>query len=89
MNNNFVLLKQSFPVSDIERECDGYNYLMKNTTLEERLKLNINDIELQEFISEGERYMYRVGKENGIFKTMHISLKNFEILRKKYFIFKD
>lgn len=86
---DFILLKQSYPTSKFDRECDGYKYIMDNTTEKEREEHNIKEEELQKIIQSGEKYLYRVGKEKGKFKTMCISLRNFEIIRKKYFIFED
>lgn len=85
----FELLKQTFPVSRYERKCDAYQYILDNISEEKRTELGINDDDLQEVIKEGEKYMYRVGKENGKFKYMSISFRNFEILRKYYFLFED
>ena len=79
--NKFILLKQSFPVSDFDRLCDGYDYIINH--------VNNNEKTLKKIIKKGEKYLYRVGKENKKFKTMHISLYNFEIIRKKYQIFND
>ena len=81
----FQLLKQTFPISQEDRKCDGYDYIMKHTSKEERRKFNISKEKLQKIIRKGEKYLYRVGKEEGKFKTMHISLPNFEIIRKNYF----
>lgn len=89
MADKYVLLKQSYPTSTKDRICDGYKYIIENTTKEERLDHDIIDEELQKEIKKGEKYLYRVGKENDVFKTMYISLKNFEIIRKKYFLFED
>lgn len=36
MNNNFELLKRTYPISQFERICDGYSYIIKNTTPEEQ-----------------------------------------------------
>lgn len=89
MADNFVLLKQSYPKSKKDRICDGFQYIMENTTAEEREKCNIKEDDLKRNIEKGEQYLYRVGKENDKFKTMSISLNNFEIIRKYYFIFED
>jgi hypothetical protein len=85
----FQLLKQSFPTSQFDRECDGYNYIMENTSKIERESLGIDDEKLVQTIKKGEKYMYRVGKEEGKFKTMSMALSNFEIIRKHYFLFSD
>lgn len=82
---NFQLLKQTFPISQIDRNCDGYEYIINNTTKEERKKCGIDDNKLQKIIKIGEKYLYRVGKINNEFKTMCIALSNFEVLRKNYF----
>ena len=86
---NFQLLKQTFPVSKYDRECDGYKFIMENLNKEVRETLGIEDDKLQKIIKEGENYMYRVGKEDGKFKAMTISLSNFEIIRKHIFLFND
>jgi len=85
--NKFQLLKQTFPISQYDRECDGYKFIIENTTEKERIKYGIN--KLQKIIKAGEKYLYRVGKENGEFKAMSISLSNFELLRKHYFKLSD
>lgn len=89
MNGGFILLKQTFPISQYDRKCDGYDYIINITTPEERKRLNIDENDLQKTILSGERYLYRVGKENNEFKSMSISLKNFEIIRKKIYKFND
>lgn len=86
--NKFLLLKQTFPVSQFDRECDGYNYITKITSKIEREDLGFDD-KLIKIIKAGEKYLYRVGKENGKFSTMSIALGNFEIIRKHYFLFSD
>lgn len=87
MNNNFVLLKQSYPVSRKDRYCDGYKYIMEYSHANDRKECGIDDNDIPKIIEMGERYLYRVGKENGEFKTMSISLKNFEIIRNFSYIF--
>lgn len=84
MINKFDLLKQTFYKSKNERYCDGYKIIIETLSSEERKNLGIKDSDLQEFIKEGENYLYRVGKENGVFKTKSISIKNYEIIRKYY-----
>jgi len=61
----------------------------ENTTEKEREEHDIKEDELQREIQKDEKYLYRVGKEDGVFKTMCISLNNFEVIRKKYFLFED
>jgi len=86
---DFELLKQTFPISDFDRECDGYKFIIDNLPLEVRKKLGINDDDLQKIIRKGEKYLYRVGKQDGEFKAMTISLSNFELIRKHLLITKD
>lgn len=85
----FQLLKQTFPVSEFDRECDGYKFIIDNLSKEIRISLGIDDNKLKKIIKGGEKYLYRVGKENGKFKAMTISLSNFEIIRKHIFLFTD
>ena len=85
----FQLLKQTFPVSEFDRECEGYKFIMEHLPPIVRKKLEIDDRKLQRIIVGGEKYMYRVGKENGKFSAMTISLANFEIIRKHIFVFSD
>ena len=87
MTKKFELLKQTFPISQFDRECDAYQYIIDNIEEEKRKELGIND--LQQVIKEGEKYLYRVGKENGKFKYLCFSLTNFEIIRKYYYLFSD
>ena len=85
----FQLLKQTFPISEFDRECDGYKFIMDNLPKEVRKELSIDDNKLQKIINAGEKYLYRVGKENGKFSAMTISLSNFEIIRKHIFVLTD
>ena len=90
----FSFLKRTYPISQFERECDGYKYILENTTEEQRKELEIDIESLKRFIHKGEKYIYEVGKF-GIKKTgegfeaKYISLENFEIIRKKIFGKKD
>ena len=86
---DFELLKRTYPVSQHERFCDGYDYIMKNSTPEERKEWEINENELQKTIKEGEKYIYQVAKENGEFKIMCLCFTNYAIIRKKIFKFED
>lgn len=87
---DFVLLKRTYPVSQINRVCDGYLYILDNTTAEERKEWKINARELQREIKKGERYIYEVGKESYIrFNTKCICFSNFAIIRKHIFGFDD
>jgi hypothetical protein len=78
----FVLLKRTYPISTADRECDGYKYLLENTTEEQRKEWGINLIDLKQLIKENEKYIYQVGKENGKFKVFSCSFDNYEIIRK-------
>lgn len=80
--NKFVLLKQSFPKSRKERKCDAYDIIMEKTTVQQREDLGIKSTDIVEKINRGDKYLYRVGKENGKFKALHISIQNFEVIRK-------
>lgn len=79
----FELLKRTYPTSLFDRPCDGYDYILKHTTPNERNELNIIVSKLQKIIRKGEKYVYQVAKENKEFKTMNLSFKNYQIIRKK------
>jgi hypothetical protein len=49
---DFVLLKRTYPVSDFDRNCDGFVYILDNTTTEERKEWRINARELQQMIKK-------------------------------------
>ena len=85
---DFDLLKRTYPISEIDRLCDGYNYIVANSTIEERQEWGI-DLNLQKVIMAGEKYIYQVAKEGREFKTMCLCFKNYEIIRKKIFKFDD
>lgn len=85
MTKKFELLKRTYPVSKFERYCDGFSYIMKNSTLEDRDKHNIVENELQKTIQQGERYLYMVGKENGKFKTQSVSFSNYKLIREMFY----
>ena len=85
----FELLKQTFPISLYDRECDGYKFIMDNLPKEVRETLGIEDDKLQKIIKEDEKYLYRVAKQDGKFKYMCFSLSNFEIIRKHIFLLED
>ena len=87
--SKFQLLKQTFPISQIERICDGYVFIKEISTKNERNLLGIVDNELQKTIMIGEKYLYRVGIENNKFNTKHISLSNFKIIRKHFYRYLD
>ena len=86
---DFNLLKRTYPISKYTRICDGYIYIMENTTQTERLKWGIEDKKLQTKISVGENYIYQVAKEDKDFKTMYLCISNYTIIRKYIFGFDD
>ena len=82
----FVLLKRTYPVSQTNRVCDGYLYILDNTAPKQRKEWKINARELQREIRKGERYIYEVGKESyRIFNAKYICFSNFAIIRKHIF----
>ena len=83
---DFELLKRTYPVSQYDRPCDGYDYIIKNSTEEERKEWGLDINELQKVIKKDEKYIYQVAKENGEFKIMYLCFANYAIIRK--FIFK-
>lgn len=87
--NDFELLKRTYPISQYERFCDGYDYIIKNSSIEERNEWKINITELQRIIKAGEKYIYQVAKEGREFKTMSLCFSNYEIIRKKIFKLDD
>jgi len=78
----FELLKRTYPVSQCERYCDGYEYIMKNSSPEERKSWRIDENGLQRVIKEGEKYIYQVAKEGVEFKTLCLCFENYAIIRK-------
>ena len=78
----FELLKRTYPVSQCERYCDGYEYIMKNSSSEERKSWRIDENSLQRVIKEGEKYIYQVAKEGEEFKTLCLCFENYAIIRK-------
>lgn len=82
---DFELLKRTYPVSELNRQCDGFAYLCDNTTVEERKEWRINLRELQREIKEGEKYIYQVAKDQGEFRVMCLSFSNYAIIRKHIF----
>jgi len=86
---DFELLKRTYPVSECDRPCDGYDYIMKNSTEDERLEWGLDMNELQRVIKEGEKYIYQVAKEGSEFKTMYLCFTNYAIIRKKIFKLDD
>jgi hypothetical protein len=86
---DFELLKRTYPVSHYERFCDGFDFIRKNSSEEERLEWGINLNDLQRVIKIGEKYIYQVAKEGKEFKTMCLCFKNYEIIRKNIFKLDD
>ncbi|NJO64457.1 MAG: hypothetical protein HC836_41835 [Richelia sp. RM2_1_2] len=86
MAKKFTLLKRTYPISQIDRPCDGYKYIMENTTEEKRKELGLEN--LKETIVKGEKYIYQAAKEDK-FKYSCISMENFEIIRLNFFGEKD
>jgi len=86
---DFVLLKRTYPVSEYDRPCDGFYYILDNTTAEQRKEWRINARELQRTIKAGEKYIYQVGKERGEFKVMSLCFTNYEIIRKNIYKLED
>ncbi|MEA3295878.1 MAG: hypothetical protein U9Q27_01915 [Patescibacteria group bacterium] len=89
MTKDFELLKRTYPVSQFDRRCDGYDYILKYTTQEERKKWNIDEKKIQQIIKKGEIYIYQVAKENKEFKTMCLCFSNYSIIRKYIFEYED
>ena len=87
--HDFELLKRTYPVSQFDRNCDGYDYIVKNSTEEERKEWGIDLKDLQRVILEGEKYIYQVAKEGKEFKVMCLCFNNYEIIRKKIFKLED
>ncbi len=81
----FELLKRTYPVSEFNRNCDGYVYILDNITPEERKEWKINAKDLQRIIKKDEKYIYQVAKEQGEFKIMSLSYSNYAIIRKHIF----
>jgi len=86
---DFELLKRTYPVSEFDRNCDGYLYILDNTTTWERKEWKINILDLQRTIKAGEKYIYQVAKEQGVFKAMCLSFTNYRIIRKHIFGIED
>lgn len=82
---DFDLLKRTYPVSEFDRQCDGFIYILDNTTTEQRMEWKINARELQRVIKAGEKYIYQVAKVGKEFKVMTMCFSNYEIIRKYIF----
>jgi hypothetical protein len=80
--SKFTLLKRSYPTSQYKRVCDGYDFIINNSTKEERLEWGVIDSELQKTIDADEKYIYEVAKtEKGKFESKAYSFKNYKIIR--------
>ena len=86
---DFELLKRTYPVSEFDRNCDGYDFIVKNSGEEERLEWEINLNDLQRVIKAGEKYIYQVAKEGKEFKIMCLCFNNYAIIRKYIFKLDD
>ena len=86
---DFELLKRTYPVSEFDRTCDGFVYILDNTTAEERKEWHINARELQRVIKAGEKYIYQVAKVGREFKILSMCFSNYAIIRKRIFGFED
>ena len=82
---DFELLKRTYPVSEFKRLCDGYFFILENTTPEERKEWNVNVEDLQREIMVDEKYIYQVAKEGKVFKALCLSFSNYAIIRKHIF----
>lgn len=82
---DFELLKRTYPVSEFNRYCDGYRYILENTTPKERYDKLIDSTELRKEIKAGEKYIYQVAKDKGVFKIMSMTYSNYAIIRKHIF----
>ena len=87
--SDFVLLKRTYPISQFDRYCDGFDYILDNSTWLERRKWGVKKNKLQRVIKEGEKYMYIVGKEHGEFRYVCVCFPDYEIIRKHFCGFKD
>ena len=86
---DFELLKRTYPVSRYDRLCDGYDYIIKNSTEEEKKEWGLDINGLQRIIKKDEKYIYQVAKENGEFKIMYLCFSNYAIIRKYIFNLED
>jgi hypothetical protein len=82
---DFDLLKRTYPISEHNRICDGWDYIVKNTSPDEREEWGVNALELQRIINTGEKYIYQVAKEGREFKIMSMCFSNYAIIRKHIF----
>lgn len=76
-------------MSQFDRYCDGYKYILEKTTPRERRRWKIEKKKLQRVIKGGEKYIYQVAKEIGEFKYMSLCFSNYAIIRKHIFGIND
>jgi hypothetical protein len=86
---DFMHLKRTYPVSQFERDCDAYKYLLEHSTEEQRAEWGIDTNTLKKTILPQEKYIYQAGLVKGEFKTMYSSFENFAIVREFIFGIKD
>lgn len=86
---DFILLKRTYPISQHERYCDGYEYIIKRLSRERDKTIDIHKLDIQKIINIGEKYIYQVGKENGKFKVISLSFKNHKLIRELFHNNKD
>ena len=82
---DFELLKRTYPVSEFERNCDGWLYFVDHSTPEERKEWKVNARELQRTIKKDEKYIYQVAKINREFKVLCMCFSNYALIRKHIF----
>lgn len=85
----FQLLKRTYPISKYERCCDGYDFIIKHSSSDERKEWEIKDSDLQRIIKEGEKYIYQVAKEGREFKILSLCFSNYAIIRKHIYKLDD
>lgn len=76
------LLKRTWPISEDDRECDGYKRIMRKSTEEQRQAWGVDPSKLQTIIRAGERYIYQVGMIGGEFLPFSCCFGNNSILKK-------
>lgn len=86
---DFIHLKRTYPISQVERNCDAYKYLIDTTTEEQRVGWGLSTDSLKKTILPQEKYIYQVGIEEGTFRIMCSSFENFAIIREYIFGIKD
>jgi len=82
---SFELLKRTYPVSQFNRNCDGWSYIDNHSTIKERKEWGVDLNKLQRTIVIDEKYIYQVAKEGVEFKIMTMCFSNYAIIRKHIF----